>query len=89
MGRMTSSCMNCGGVKEQGEFLNDYCSECMSAVAGAEAAAQAENGDTAAARRRALADRAHIAHRNFVDPRAIDRRTMWLTGNIPAGQKAE
>lgn len=86
---MTSHCMNCGGPKAHGEFLDNYCGECMSAVAGAEAEAQASNSDTAAARRRVLADRAHIAHRNFVDPRALDRRTQWLTGNIPAGKTAE
>ena len=81
--RMTASCSNCGGAKSHGEFANIYCTDCFSAIAGAEAKATVENTDLAAARREALAARAHTAHRNFTDPRALDRRTIWLNGNKP------
>lgn len=86
--RQTSYCMNCGGQKV-GDFLADYCHDCNAAVEGAKAAALAAGGDPAAARRAALAARAHHAHCNFVDPRAIDRKTIWLTGNIPPGVTPE
>lgn len=84
MSRMTANCQNCGSPKQQGEFANLYCSDCFAAIAGAEAKAMAENTDTAAARREALAARAHTAHRNFTDPRILDRKTIWLTGNRPS-----
>lgn len=82
--RSTSHCMNCGSPKAQGEYLNDYCGTCFSAKEGAAAAAAAEGKDPNEARRRALAERAHTAHRNFTDPRTIDRHTVWLEGNRPA-----
>jgi hypothetical protein len=77
--------MNCGGQKSMGELASAYCNECMAAVAGAEAEAQASNTDPFAARREALATRAHTANRNFIDPRAVgaDRKTQWLYGNRP------
>ena len=82
--RQTSYCMNCGDHKGS-NFLADYCDGCFAAIEGAQAAAVAEGGDMSAARRAALAERAHHAHRNFVDPRAIDRNTIWRNGNIPPG----
>ena len=92
MGRMTSHCQNCGGAKSVDMYANDYCQECISAVAGAEADAVANNLDTASARRAALSARAHSANRNFTDPRLLDRRTIWNYGNaphaIPGAQRA-
>ncbi len=80
MGRATSHCMQCGNPKDSGSFLDDYCQECFAAAEGAKADAIANGKDPVAARRAALAARAHNAHRNFVDPRAIDRRTIWMSG---------
>jgi hypothetical protein len=89
---MTSNCQNCGNAKTVDMYANDYCQDCISAVAGAEAEAVAQNGDTASARRAALSARAHSANRNFTDPRLLDRRTIWNYGNaqhaIPGAQKA-
>ena len=66
-----------------GHFADDFCVDCFAAIEGAVTAAKVEGRDPAEARRAALASRAHNAHRNFVDPRAIDRRTIWLSGNKP------
>lgn len=82
MARPTSHCMNCGHAKESGQFLADFCGDCFSAIEGAKAQATAEGTNLDAARRKALAERAHVAHRNFVDPRVIDRKTIWMTGNL-------
>jgi hypothetical protein len=57
----------------------------MAAEAGARADAEANGRDPNEAARAALAARAHTSHRNFVDPRSIDRRTIWLNGNKPPG----
>ena len=81
--RPTAHCMTCGSPKEMGRFLDNHCTDCFSAIEGAVAAAMADGTDPGAARRAALASRAHTAHRNFVDPRAIDRKTVWLSGNRP------
>ncbi len=85
MSRMTDVCPQCGGSKLN--LTAHYCEDCMAAVAGAEAAAQAEGSDPIVARRRALEARAHKAHRNFVDPRAVDRRAIWMTGNLPQAER--
>lgn len=87
--RMTSSCQNCGLAKSHGEFSAHYCTACFAAIAGAEAKATVEGGDTLTARREALAARAHIAHRNFTDPRVIDRHAIWLNANKPPERHAE
>jgi len=81
--RPTAHCMNCGKPKDMGHFMDNFCLDCGTAIEGAVAAAQAEGTDPGAARREALAARAHTAHRNFVDPRGIDRKTIWLSGNRP------
>lgn len=88
MGFPSSLCRNCGGSK-QGKFLDDYCGGCVADVAGAEAAAAAAGQDTAEARRQALQARAHQSRRNYVDPRAINRRTMWNYGNAPGAIPTE
>lgn len=80
---MTSHCMNCGSDKGS-NFHANYCDACNAAMAGAEAAAVAEHRNVYIAKRAALAERAHNAHRNFVDPRTVDRKTTWLYGNAPA-----
>lgn len=85
----SSLCRNCGNAKTQMEYQNDYCGGCVSAVAGAEAAASAANGDTGEARRQALQARAHQSRRNYTDPRAVDRRTMWNYGNAPGAIPTE
>jgi hypothetical protein len=74
--------MNCGNDKGT-NFHANYCDECTAVIAGAEADAQAKGTDIYDARRAALATRAHRAHKNFVDPRVIDRKTVWLYGNAP------
>lgn len=79
--RMTDVCPQCGGSKPN--LSATHCDECFSAVAGAEAAAVAAGQDPSIARRQALEARAHKAHRNFVDPRTVDRKTIWSTGNAP------
>lgn len=83
MPRPTSSCMNCGGAKSQGEYLADYCGDCFAAIAGAQADPANAGRDQYEVKRAALAARAHHAHRNFVDPRSIDRHTQWVFGNRP------
>lgn len=83
--RLTDKCPQCGGAKLN--LTASYCEDCFAAVAGAEAAAVAAGEDPVIARRRALEGRAHKAHRNFPDPRAIDRRTIWMTGNLPQAER--
>jgi hypothetical protein len=85
MSRLTDVCPHCLGPKLN--LTANYCEDCMAAVAGAEAAAQAAGDDPVIARRRALEARAHKAHRNFPDPRAFDRKTIWMTGNIPQAER--
>jgi hypothetical protein len=79
---MTSHCGNCGEDKGS-NFHANYCDTCTSLAAGAEAAAQAEGRNIYVARRAALAERAHSARKNFVDPRSLNKRTIWLYGNAP------
>jgi hypothetical protein len=81
--RVTSHCQNCGNRKAAGDMYELYCYDCFSSAEGAKAAAVAEGKDPSDARRDALARRAHIAHRNFTDPRGIDRKTIWMYGNAP------
>ena len=77
--RMTDTCPQCGGAKPN--LTATHCEDCFAAVAAAEADAVANKQDPSVARRRALEARAHRAHRNFTDPRVIDRKTIWLMGN--------
>ena len=79
--RQTDVCPQCGGSKPN--LSENFCDDCFAAVAGAQAAAVAEGKDPYLARRIALESRAHKAHRNFPDPRTIDRKTVWSTGNLP------
>lgn len=79
--RMSATCLNCGGHKGQGEFLNAYCSDCFSAMEGAKAAAAAAGEDPNIAARRVMNERAHTAHKNFVDPRVLDRKAIWQSAN--------
>lgn len=81
--RLSAVCLNCGGQKPQGEFLNAYCSDCFSAVEGAKTAAAAAGEDPSVAARRAMHERAHTAHKNFVDPRVLDRNFIWANANRP------
>lgn len=83
--RQTDVCPQCGGSKMN--LTANYCEDCMAAVAGAEAAASAAGEDIGLARRLALEARAHSAHRNFVDPRNVNRKTIWLYGNVPSAGK--
>jgi hypothetical protein len=79
---MTSHCMNCGEDKGS-NFHANYCDTCTAAMEGAAADALAKGNDVSDARRTALAERAHTAHRNFKDPRGINRKSDWLYGNLP------
>lgn len=81
--RMSATCLNCGSHKGQGEFLSAYCGDCFSAMEGAKAAAAAAGEDQNAAARRAMSERAHTAHKNFVDPRLLDRNSIWANANRP------
>jgi hypothetical protein len=82
--RQTDRCPQCGGPKSN--LVANYCETCFSQAEGARAAAVAEGKDGDKAYREALNARAHRAHNNFPDPRAMDRKTIWLYGNLPPQQ---
>jgi len=86
--RLSDHCQRCGGPKLN--LTATHCEDCFAAKAGAEAAAAAEGQDADGVRLaglRALEARSHKAHRNFPDPRAMDRKTIWMTGNIPQAER--
>lgn len=71
---LTASCHNCGAPKDPANYGDVNCPACTSLRKEAEQAFAAENpgvseSDILYAGRQALNQRAHHAHRNFIDPR--------------------
>lgn len=73
---MTSTCSNCGATKDPAHYADNYCPTCTARMNEAAQHFAAENpnasqSDILYAGRQALLQRAHHAHRNFVDPRGF------------------
>lgn len=80
---LTATCGNCGQPKSPNEYADPYCSTCTTSKREAEQHFAAEHpkaaeSDIIYAGRRALQERAHHAHRNFVDPRDFSRRSGMI-----------
>lgn len=74
----TSHCRICGAAKQPAEYALNECGECQkTGQAGGEAYLKAHPDATQAeimyAERMAMSARAHIAHKNYTDPRAFTR----------------
>lgn len=72
MPRLTSTCFNCGAPKT--DFVAEYCPNCTTLydttiAAFREKNPEAAQSDALYAARAALMERAHTAHKNYVDPR--------------------
>jgi hypothetical protein len=75
-------CSNCSGPKN-GLDYNPHCPDCTTIKREAEQHFAAENpgaseSDILYAGRQALTQRAHHAHRNFVDPRAFSAQSGMI-----------
>lgn len=73
---LTATCQNCGAAKDPKDYANPNCATCTSTASEAAQHYAAEHpgcaqSDALYAGRKALLQRAHHAHRNFVDPRAF------------------
>lgn len=73
---LTATCRNCGQPKDAANYADNYCPACTSRKNEAEQHVRAEHpnasiSDVLYAGRQALLQRAHTAHRNFVDPRGF------------------
>lgn len=73
---MTSNCHTCGFPKEPANYADPYCPACTTLKREGEQHHAAENPNATEseilyAGRCALRQRAHHAHRNFVDPRGF------------------
>ena len=71
---LTVSCRICGNAKPPSEYSKDLCNECGRLRSQAENHYASEHPNAAQsdilyAGRQALNQRAHHAHRNFIDPR--------------------
>jgi hypothetical protein len=73
---LTASCRVCGKMKDPSEYAMTECRDCKTVGDEAAQGFAAENPNAAEsdilyARRQALNQRAHTAHKNFTDPRAF------------------
>jgi hypothetical protein len=68
---LTSVCRNCGNAKSPAEYANNYCNLCDANIKEKVEHAVKTGADTDAARREALAERAHNSSRNRPDPRGF------------------
>jgi len=75
---MSATCRNCGEVKTPAYYSENYCKTCTDALDKATAEARKNDADAGAARREALAQRAHSAHNNHISPRRpLTRGDYW------------
>lgn len=80
---LSSTCRNCGLPKNISNYADNYCSDCTTAVKEAREFAIRENTDIGTSQRKALAERAHDAHRNHVDPRyPVTKADYWVPPEV-------
>lgn len=89
---LSSYCHNCGAAKEPIDYSAPYCPACQSARSEAMQHFRAENpkatdSDVLHAGRAALGERAHHAHRNFVDPRGFSASRGMIPTPPQAGDR--
>jgi len=87
---LSATCRNCGRSKTPNFYHENYCEDCTVAVEKATAAAEKADADPGAARREALAERAHNVHNNRVDPRKpVSRADYWAAADPtrPGGER--
>jgi uncharacterized Zn finger protein (UPF0148 family) len=87
---LTATCRNCGTPKDRANYGDNYCPTCTTVQREREQGFAAENpeasqSDIIRAGKTALAERAHTAHRNFVDPRAFSS-TRGIMPTRPEGR---
>lgn len=79
----TSTCHNCGEGKTLSHIREPICLDCETSVDQAVTTARQKNLDLGAARREALATRAHSVHSNRPDPRRPLSRADYWAGTNP------
>ena len=79
---MSATCRNCGLTKTPNTYWDHYCTACQTAIDTASARARKAETDIGAARREALAERAHNVHQNHIDPRQpLSRADTWTAAD--------
>ena len=84
---LTSTCRNCGLDKSPNFYAENYCETCTDIYNKARTKAFEKNLNPANAGREALAQLAHDAHRNRVNPRfPMTKSDYWASGAPKDGQ---
>lgn len=88
---MSATCRNCGGTKTPDTYWDDYCTDCQKAINISREEAIKAGTDLGAAKRSALAERAHTVHNNRPDPRRpLTRGDYWTAADPnPTGSESE
>lgn len=90
---MSSYCGWCGGPKEPADYAADMCATCKTRRSEAMQHFKVEHpeaseSDVLYAGRQSLMQRAHTAHRNFVDPRDFSAVRRTIPTAPQSGQKS-